>query len=637
MMSKNSASKLPEKQGHHRYVSFDIMRQLPTLVWKIKDFKKPDGVFNTFFGSDKFYSKCPWRFYYFWCDEINPDAPLILLHETDAKEFINRIKKRFPKDGRIIVPNPEEWPGVVADFKYFPGVGPTILDGEVRSRVDFDLLRDRATPFKLDPRTSSNPELMRLLQETIQQTTVCAAKNKKEKQAQMQALLRKSNTEALLRMQAVLGLEPHVPSYTSDKEAFDVNMSAPFSFHESAVIISVDVEAHERMKNIITEIGISTLDTNDLRGVPPGPLGIKWREKIRARHFRTSEYRYHINKDFINGCPDNFRNGVSEFVPGSDMARMVGTCFRPPFSGPSEIAPEKVTVFSGPKDAEVRWVDPTTGQEMKHNPVAPEWFPGGEPKRNIILLGHDTDNDIAYLRQVGYDIRNLTNIVHIADTCTLYSALTGNRNKTRLGKILGELDIEPWHLHNAGNDAWYTLAIAIGLAVGDKEGRQFGDQTATQDGAGVATSSAPPVISTSVVAPAPAPQPAPVAVEEEDLMTFDDPPETTQNDAQELQNVAAAAIEEMGKSKKATIVSAQPAGEGSTGSITNAATDDGNDMQNYDRLKENGGMLAYMASRLGVNDSKEDEQKGHAKNGGGSKKGSGGSEDDELYHIVNRR
>ncbi|KAG8631177.1 hypothetical protein KVT40_000317 [Elsinoe batatas] len=636
-MSQNSAPKLPEKQGHHRYVSFDIMKQLPTLVWKIKDFKKPDGVFNTFFGSDKFYSKCPWRFYYFWCDEINPDAPLILLHETDAREFINRIKKRFPKDERIIVPNPEEWPGVVADFKYFPGVGPSILDGEVRSRVDFDLLRDRATPSKLDSRTSSQPELMKLLQETIEKTTVCAAKNKKEKQAQMQAVLKKSNTEALLRMQAALGLEPHVPSETSNKEAFDSAMSAPFPFHESTVIISVDVEAHERMKNIITEIGISTLDTNDLRGVPPGPLGTNWREKIRARHFRTSEYRYHVNTEFINGCPDNFRNGISEFVPSSDVARMVGTCFRPPFSGRTENAPEKLTVFRGPKDAEVRWVNPNTRQEIKHNPVAPEWFPGGEPKRNIILLGHDTDNDIAYLRQVGYDIRNLTNIVHIADTCTLYSALTGNRNKTRLGKILVELDIEPWHLHNAGNDAWYTLAIAIGLAVGDKEGRQFGDQNSTQTDAAVATSSAAPAIDTPTAVPTHAPQPAPVAVEEEDLMTFDDPPDYFRDDAPNLQAIAAAAaIEKMDPPEAATVPPARISDEDSVGYTAAQAVLDKDDTQNYDRLKENGGMLAYMASRLSVNDSKEDEQRGHAKHGEVAKKGSGGSED-ELYHIVNRR
>jgi DNA polymerase III alpha subunit (gram-positive type) len=90
---------------------------------------------------------------------------------------------------------------------------------------------------------------------------------------------------------------------------------------------------------------------------------------------------------------------------------------------------------------------------------------GDYPKRNIILVGHDTKQDVSYLRKLGYDVYNLSNLMEEVDTATLWRYLTRDTNPRSLGVILAELGIIGWNLHNAGNDAAYTLQAMIGIAV----------------------------------------------------------------------------------------------------------------------------------------------------------------------------
>lgn len=69
------------------------------------------------------------------------------------------------------------------------------------------------------------------------------------------------------------------------------------------------MESYERNHNLITEIGIATLDTADIIDVAPGQGGVNWFEHIRARHFRVKEYSNLINTEFVTGCPDRFEFG----------------------------------------------------------------------------------------------------------------------------------------------------------------------------------------------------------------------------------------------------------------------------------------------------------------------------------------
>ncbi|MCJ1417033.1 hypothetical protein MMC32_003372 [Xylographa parallela] len=226
----------------------------------------------------------------------------------------------------------------------------------------------------------------------------------------------------------------------------DTNSPAPYVFENSVVFVCVDVESFERSHSQITEIGISTLDTNDLIGFAPGPGGKDWMAKIRSRHFRIKERVHLVNKDFIIGCPDRFEKafGQSEFISIQDASAVVASCFRPPFSGP-----EGTNLVLSSGEAEV--------------------------KRKIILVGHDTKTDISYLRDLGYDVGNLSNLLEVLDTSEVFRALKCDTQAGSLGNLLCDLGLTGWNLHNAGNDAAYTLQALIGIAfkaLAPKEERQ---------------------------------------------------------------------------------------------------------------------------------------------------------------------
>jgi DNA polymerase III alpha subunit (gram-positive type) len=90
---------------------------------------------------------------------------------------------------------------------------------------------------------------------------------------------------------------------------------------------------------------------------------------------------------------------------------------------------------------------------------------GADTKRNIVLVGHDIATDINYLRKLGYDPYNLANLHEMIDTSLMYRALGREPHPRNLGSILANLEIAGWYLHNAGNDAVYTLQAMIGIAI----------------------------------------------------------------------------------------------------------------------------------------------------------------------------
>jgi hypothetical protein len=90
---------------------------------------------------------------------------------------------------------------------------------------------------------------------------------------------------------------------------FKPDQLAPYEQEGEVVFICIDVEANERAASQITEIGIATLDTRDLKSLVPGECGENWRRMIRARHFRITEYKHIINSEFVTGCPGSFMFG----------------------------------------------------------------------------------------------------------------------------------------------------------------------------------------------------------------------------------------------------------------------------------------------------------------------------------------
>ena len=95
----------------------------------------------------------------------------------------------------------------------------------------------------------------------------------------------------------------------SASDILDVEKPAPFDPEDSVIFISIDVEAFERNHNLITEIGIATLDMAEVTTISPGKGGVNWMNAIRARHFRIKEYEHLKNQEFIHGCGEHFQFG----------------------------------------------------------------------------------------------------------------------------------------------------------------------------------------------------------------------------------------------------------------------------------------------------------------------------------------
>ena len=115
---------------------------------------------------------------------------------------------------------------------------------------------------------------------------------------------------------------------------------------------------------------------------------------------------------------------------------------------------------------------------FKHPFSEPDVEPIEEnPKRSVVLVGHDIGADISFLRTIGYDVYNLSNLQEIADTATMWRYHKRETNPRNLGSVLAELGLDTWFLHNAGNDAVYTLQAMVGIAIKHLDDSKKGAET----------------------------------------------------------------------------------------------------------------------------------------------------------------
>lgn len=257
-----------------------------------------------------------------------------------------------------------------------------------------------------------------------------------EKRKQEQLMKSKDRHTHLLETERLLGLrigshgvQEAMAQTTPQLTPVDVSRPMPYPFEGDAVFIAIDLEWWERDYRIVTEIGISTLDTADLVGVAPGKNGQHWESKIRAKHFRIYEHRNYRNS-FANGNPEAFDFGKTIMIGKEDAPHMIANCFKPPYSAVN----------------------------ANHETLTRQ--------RNVVLVGHDMKGDFAALVRLGYDIRNLATLheMHV-DTAALYRAFKKESSTPSLGKVVTEFDFVPWNLHNAGNDAFYTMQAMIAIAL----------------------------------------------------------------------------------------------------------------------------------------------------------------------------
>ncbi len=248
----------------------------------------------------------------------------------------------------------------------------------------------------------------------------------------------------LYQLKSYFGLRPALDqkTYLPDDKRFppvQVLKPVPWDTQDNPIFYSVDVEWNERNFGQVTEVGISLLDTVDVHGIPPGPHGENWIKHIKSAHLRTAEYQHHCNTEFVVGCPEMFLFGESEIVPDEEIGRRTDWFF--------------VTPYDGSEDA--------TRPDLPTHKLGP---------RCIVLVGHNPEADAKLLAERCTIFDSMTShpgklIREVMDTQLFYAHLRTEKNSPGLATTLYGLGIEPQYLHNAGNDARYTLEALIRIAL----------------------------------------------------------------------------------------------------------------------------------------------------------------------------
>ncbi|CAG8971184.1 hypothetical protein HYALB_00010184 [Hymenoscyphus albidus] len=410
-----------------------------------------DFVAINHFSNEKIFNY-PWSFFYLHkLKSPNPSSPLILVLASQFEHYLQTINALGYKS-RLSLPAGDAVEAYRAYFEDSSTPCPRYL-GKAGDHSEFEDLKS----YSIYPRTYQKPgepatptptkeslEAFQSMLDTMLATQKAKAAASKAVAKKKRVELKSSWGRSVKRVQRYIGLRAKVeeradwvPATMKDPE-FSADSLAPADMDFDVVFVCIDIEAWEDNNDIITEIGVSSLDTRDLATVPPGPNGTNWHKIIRARHFRIQEYASHtyVNRKHISGCPDSFLFGTTEIIPKSASTAYIASSFIEPFAKPIPGAKRTPDV----------------------NNLA---------QRNVVFVGHNTASDIKFLKKLGFDIFDVSNIIEHIDTAQMHQFLTRRPDTRKLVTVLAELDLAGWSAHNGGNDAVYTLQAMISLAIRD--------------------------------------------------------------------------------------------------------------------------------------------------------------------------
>ncbi|RDW86522.1 uncharacterized protein DSM5745_03164 [Aspergillus mulundensis] len=387
-------------------------------------------VAGKFFDRGQFWDR-QWDLYYIHAPHRLGGRPLLLAPTCQARKLFREINRSFSCSQNI--PS-----GLVLNFNREGFPQPTFL-GQSDNRNMKDRL-EGTIPVESNLRITPgdmNKEEMMAFEKMMEDALSAKTKTKSKAKKQRLRVQRDMDTGgAIRRSQCYLGLRSdHLDliDIQWDKQPVETpqptfDKPVPYPFWTEPVFISLDVEVHERSHSQVTEIGISTLDTRSLVGVSPGLNGEQWQSLIQSRHLRVQEYANHANHLYIRGCPDKFEFGTSEWVASVDISKAVQDCFAHP------------SFFDGPD----------------------------KNLRPLVLVGHNLESDIQFLELANVHILGKSGSSQFADridTATSFQLLRGETEPRSLGAVIGELGMTGWNLHNAGNDARYTLQALVAMLV----------------------------------------------------------------------------------------------------------------------------------------------------------------------------
>ncbi|SCU95576.1 LAFA_0G01068g1_1 [Lachancea sp. 'fantastica'] len=191
---------------------------------------------------------------------------------------------------------------------------------------------------------------------------------------------------------------------------------------QKTICFCVDVEAFERNTNVVTEIGISIYDPRESQ-FSTVPI-------LRTYHLIVAESLKLRNGRFVCDLKDCFLKGESYVMSLSNCVKFIQTLIN-------------------------YYMVPATAAEHT-------W------KRAFV--GHNVKGDLKWLCSIGVQLPNTIDYnfsqskspltVNVIDTERLFRSSYGSKGSS-LGKILRLFEVPHAFLHNAGNDAYYTLKLAL--------------------------------------------------------------------------------------------------------------------------------------------------------------------------------
>ncbi|KAG0164868.1 hypothetical protein DFQ28_010266 [Apophysomyces sp. BC1034] len=181
------------------------------------------------------------------------------------------------------------------------------------------------------------------------------------------------------------------------------------------VLFSIDIEAWEQDHSILLEIGWTMYDTRH--------------DQYMDQHYLVNTYRHLQNGKYVDDQKLRFQFGTSVWCT------------------------LKQTLEELKKDLD--WATQRDG--------------------GFVLVGHGLESDLKYLAKQKFlwpgragemdtiDVEKSALVV-VLNTDTIYGAsISDLHNPPSLGKTLSLLNIEHWCMHNAGNDAHYTMELLMAL------------------------------------------------------------------------------------------------------------------------------------------------------------------------------
>ncbi|KAK1992922.1 QDE-2-interacting protein [Colletotrichum falcatum] len=368
-----------------------------------------------------------WDFFYVYHPQALDRTPYIFVPTKQFQHFLNVINASI----QTMLTIPPGKPGEMFYVTFGPSctIRPKYI-GRSASHNEYRALRGAIPPPGEDDicsdATTLGKDMLLSLLDMHNNYKNLKSKSKKKQQQKAQ-----SREEELYDAQLYLGLRPRASDAAKEDAQIALDKPVPHARDKDVVFVCIDIEVAEEHHGTILEVGLSILDTRDIAGVPPGENGCSWAPFIRSRHLITDEHRHIRNRKYVKGCPELFNFGMSEYPPLSSL-------------GPSIIA--AITDLS------------VAGQEGN---AKAEWR-----FRNVVLLGHDLRSDIAYLERINVELWGMGGVMsRTLDTKDMYQAWRQETQGRSLAAVLTDLGISHSNLHNAGNDAAYTMQAMLGLAV----------------------------------------------------------------------------------------------------------------------------------------------------------------------------